>query len=45
MGDKQQVEISWLKRLGWLLLIWGASVAALLLFAYVMRLFMHLIGL
>lgn len=45
MDEKQQVETSWLKRIGWLLLIWTASVAALLLFAYVMRLFMHLIGL
>jgi len=35
----------WLKRVGWLVLIWSASVLALAVVAYLMRLFMHLIGL
>ena len=35
----------WLKRLGWLVLIWSASVLALAGIALLMRLFMHLIGL
>lgn len=34
-----------LKRLGWMLLIWTASVLTLAVAAYTMRLFMHLIGL
>ena len=35
----------WLKRVGWLVLIWSASVLALALAAYLMRRFMHAIGL
>ena len=35
----------WLKRIGWLVLIWTASVLALAVAAYLMRLFMHAIGL
>jgi len=35
----------WLKRVGWLVLIWTASVLALAVAAYLMRLFMHAIGL
>lgn len=35
----------WLKRVGWLVLIWSASVLALALAAYLMRLFMRAIGL
>ena len=35
----------WLKRLGWLVLIWTVSVLALAIVAYLMRLFMRLIGL
>ncbi|MDB5776946.1 MAG: hypothetical protein JWP38_3079 [Herbaspirillum sp.] len=34
----------WTKRIGWLLLIWAASVAALGLAAYALRLLMRLIG-
>jgi len=34
----------WLRRLGWLLLIWAASVAALGLAALAMRLLMHAAG-
>ncbi|WP_089374995.1 DUF2474 domain-containing protein [Methylobacillus rhizosphaerae] len=36
---------AWLKRLGWLCLIWSASVLAMLIAAYLMRLFMQMIGL
>jgi hypothetical protein len=35
----------WFKRVGWLILIWSASVLALAAAAYLMRLFMQLIGL
>jgi hypothetical protein len=35
----------WLKRFGWLILIWSASVLALAAAAYLMRLFMRAIGL
>jgi hypothetical protein len=43
--DDKPIESSWLKRIGWLVLIWAASVLALLLAAYLMRSFMRLIGL
>lgn len=35
----------WCRRVGWLVSIWLASVLALGLVAYLLRLFMHLIGL
>ncbi|MCB5187858.1 DUF2474 domain-containing protein [Methylobacillus caricis] len=35
----------WVKRVLWLLLIWTASVGAMLGAAYLMRLFMYAIGL
>ncbi len=35
----------WLRRVGWLVLIWTASVLALGLAAYAMRLFMRFVGL
>ena len=35
----------WLSRVGWLLLIWLASVLALGVVAYLLRLFMQLVGL
>lgn len=35
----------WLKRVGWLILIWSASVLTLAAVAYLMRLFMQAIGL
>jgi hypothetical protein len=35
----------WLKRVGWLVAIWLASVVALAVAAYAMRFLMHLIGL
>jgi hypothetical protein len=34
----------WWQKLGWLILIWFASVAALGLFAGLLRLFMHAAG-
>lgn len=43
--DDKPVETSWLKRIGWLILIWILSVLALVVAAYMMRLFMRLIGL
>lgn len=36
---------SWWRRIGWLVLIWSASVAALALVAAVLRLLMHAAGL
>lgn len=44
VAEESRVKL-WLKRLGWLVLIWSASVLALAVAAYLMRLFMHLIGL
>lgn len=41
--DKAQPD--WRKRLLWLALIWAASVTAMLAAAYIMRLFMRIIGL
>jgi len=35
----------WFKRVGWLVLIWFASVLALAIVAFGLRLFMNLIGL
>lgn len=35
----------WLKRLGWMVAIWAASVAALAVVAGLMRLLMHAAGL
>ncbi|MBB2970631.1 DUF2474 domain-containing protein [Mesorhizobium sp. RMAD-H1] len=35
----------WLRRMGWLVLIWGLSVAALGLVAWLFRIFMELAGL
>ena len=43
-AEKSGVRL-WFKRLGWLVLIWSASVLALGGIALLMRLFMHLIGL
>jgi hypothetical protein len=34
----------WLKRVGWLVLIWAASVCALGVFAYGLRLVMRAVG-
>lgn len=43
--DEKPGSYLWLKRVGWLVLIWAASVLALAVVAYGMRLFMRLIGL
>lgn len=43
--DEKPGRYLWLKRVGWLVLIWVASVLALAVVAYGMRLFMGLIGL
>ncbi|MEO8417102.1 MAG: DUF2474 domain-containing protein [Methylophilaceae bacterium] len=45
MDSRQPGQYLWLRRLGWLVLIWVASVLALALVAYGLRLFMHMIGL
>jgi len=43
--DDKPAEGSWLKRLGWLVLIWTGSVLALAVAAYIMRWLMRVIGL
>lgn len=40
-----QSHVSWPKRIGWLVLIWAASVAALGVVAYLFRFLMGLAGL
>lgn len=35
----------WLKRIGWLVIIWGASILALALVAYFLRMVMNAVGL
>ena len=42
---EHKAKTPFLKRLGWLVLIWGASVLALGVAAGLMRLFMNAIGL
>lgn len=41
----QTEDRPWWQKLGWLILIWAASVAALGLVAFFLRLFMHAAGL
>jgi len=43
--DEQPAPGPWWKRLGWLVLIWAASVAALGVVAYGIRLIMNAVGL
>ena len=43
--DSGDMQNPWWKKLGWLVLIWSASVAALGLVAYAMRLLMRAAGL
>ncbi|RJG03537.1 DUF2474 domain-containing protein [Noviherbaspirillum sedimenti] len=43
--DEQVAPGPWWKRLGWLVLIWAASVAALGVVAYGIRLIMNAVGL
>jgi hypothetical protein len=40
----QENKSSWLRRLSWLVGIWLASIAALALVAYLLRLFMESMG-
>jgi hypothetical protein len=42
--DGKPAPCRWLRRLGWMLLIWSASVAALGAVALGLRVVMHLIG-
>jgi hypothetical protein len=42
---RESGDSPWWKKLGWLLLIWAASVATLALVAYGIRLLMHAAGL
>jgi hypothetical protein len=35
------IQRPWWKRMGWLLLIWGGSIAALGLLAWLIRMLMH----
>ena len=47
-ADRQPAEVakpSLASRLGWLVLIWGASIAALAVVALLLRLLMGLVGL
>ncbi len=43
--EEQAAPREWWKRLGWLVLIWAASVAALGVVAYGIRLIMNAVGL
>lgn len=45
MDDKTNTPGSWRKRLGWLILIWAASVAALGIVATLMKIVMNWVGL
>jgi len=45
MAHAPQQNDSWWKKLGWLILIWVASVAALGVVAWVVRQLMHAAGL
>lgn len=41
----QPSPVSWRKRLLWFIALWTASVCALAIVAYALRLFMHALGL
>jgi hypothetical protein len=45
MGRDRGRHGPWWKRLAWLVLIWAASVAALAIVAYALRLVMNAVGL
>ncbi|WP_354686609.1 DUF2474 domain-containing protein [Cupriavidus necator] len=44
MGTPRPDASTWLRRVGWLVLIWAASVAALGVAAWVLRLIMQGVG-
>ncbi|PRD41063.1 DUF2474 domain-containing protein [Phyllobacterium phragmitis] len=45
MPESPTAKFLWLRRVGWLVLIWGLSVAALAVVAGLFRMFMGLAGL
>lgn len=45
MKSLAQHNDAWWKRIGWLILIWAASVAVLAVLAYLLRLLMNAAGL
>lgn len=45
MGEPSEAPASWAKRIGWLVLIWAASVLALGAVALIFRFLMNLAGL
>jgi Protein of unknown function (DUF2474) len=45
MAAASALQRSWLRRIGWLLLIWGAGVLALGIVAALFRILMNLAGL
>jgi hypothetical protein len=45
MAPPSERQSRWWKQLGWLIVIWAASVSALGVAAYCMRLLMHAAGL
>ena len=45
MGTQRPGASTWLRRVGWLVLIWAASVAALGVAAWVLRMIMQAVGL
>lgn len=44
VGDDGRPRGLWLRRLGWLVAIWAASVAALAVAAVVIRMLMNMVG-
>ena len=43
-NDTKTPRSSWLRRIGWLMAIWGASIAALAIVAYLLRVLMDFAG-
>lgn len=44
-GSDTQARPHWLRRVGWLVLIWAISVGVVLLFAFLLKLVMRMVGL